>query len=223
MNVVIMGAGRLAKYLARTLLDKGHKINIIEKDFATAEKLATDREDLRVIHGDGTDIRLLKRAHLADADCYIALSGLDEDNLIGCQIAQQVFHVKRTGARVNNPMNRPMYEHIGVDWIYSSTDIMVDLIEQDIDFEGMRVLYSVTDSPENIVEFVLSKNSDAIGQNLRDYDFPGNARVVLITREDGKSLIPIGTTVMEANDRMLVVCREDDYAELYDKLVDPEV
>ena len=216
MNVVIMGAGRLAKYLAKTRLDKGHKINIIESDFTTAERLASEREDLRVIHGDGTDIRLLKRAHLADADCYIALSGLDEDNLIGCQIARQVFRVRRTGARVNNPMNRAMYERIGVDWIYSSTDIMVDLIEQDIDFEGMRVLYSVTDSPENIVEFVLSKQSDAIGRTLIDYDFPGNARVVLITRADGKSVIPVGSTVMEANDRMLVVCREDDYAELYE-------
>ena len=86
----------------------------------------------------------------------------------------------------------------------------------------MRVLYSVTDSPENIVEFVLSKQSDAIGRTLIDYDFPGNARVVLITRADGKSVIPVGSTVMEANDRMLVVCREDDYAELYEKLVDPE-
>ncbi|MDO5733615.1 MAG: TrkA family potassium uptake protein [Eubacteriales bacterium] len=222
MNIIIMGAGRLARHLAMTLYENGHQINMIESSFEAAEKFASEMEGIRVIHGDGTDLATLRKANIQETDCYIALSGLDEDNLIGCQIAKQVFRVRRCCARVNHPRNRHVYEQVGIDLVYSSTDIMVDLIEQDIDFDGMRILYNIPGTAENIVELRLSPNSKAVGKALMDYTFPGNSRVVLLSREDGaKTEVPVGSTVMAANDRMLVICVEAEYNDLYKKLVKP--
>ncbi len=222
MNIILVGAGRLARHLAMTLFENGHDINVIENNFEMAERFATEQEEIRVIHGDGTDLDVLKRAHIYDADCYIALSGKDEDNIIGCQIAKEIFHIRRTCARVNHPRNRRVYEQIGVDLIYSSTDIMVDLIEQDIDFDGMRVLYNISGTAENIVELELSPQSKAVGKKLMDYAFPGKARAVLLTRSgDNQSEVPTGSTVLRARDRLLIICVESEYHELYKRLVKP--
>ncbi|MDO5738052.1 MAG: TrkA family potassium uptake protein [Eubacteriales bacterium] len=222
MKIIIVGAGRLARHLAVTLYENGHSINLIENDYHMAERFATERDGIRVIHGDGTDLNTLRKANIQDADCYIALSGLDEDNLIGCQIAKQVFRVRRVCARVNHPRNRYIYEQIGVDLIYSSTDIMVDLIEQDIDFDGMRVLYSLVGTPENIVELRVSPQSKAVGRTLMEYTFPGRSRVVLVTRDGAAAAeVPTGSTMLQANDRLLIICVEDEYNELYKRLVKP--
>ena len=148
----------------------------------------------------------------------MAATGRDEDNLVGCQIAKKYFNVKTTVARVMNPKNIKMFKELEVDLVYNSTQMLTDLIEHNIQYEGMQVVFNLRDTPNYIVEVHVSDDSKAIGMQLKDIDYPGTTRVVIITRKDKTSLIPTGYTTIERGDVLLVVTEEKYYDEIYNFL-----
>ncbi|MDD4139217.1 MAG: TrkA family potassium uptake protein [Clostridiaceae bacterium] len=219
MRIFIIGGGKLAYYLIKTLRPYRHDIAVVEQQQEVCERIATEFDEVRVYNGDGTNIGVLEEVDLQDADFYIAATGKDENNLVGCQIAKNRFNVKRTVARVNNPKNAEMFHLLGVDRVYSGTQILADIIEQEIDYIGMRVAYAIEKSTKRIVEFKLSERSDAAGRTLQQYNFPGKSKVVMITRENGSIEMPRGDLMMHSKDTILLVCDESEYDIIWKKMV----
>lgn len=104
MNVIVIGGGKVGFYLCKTLLEHGHQPLIIEKNKRTCEYASTQL-DIPTINADGSTIEALTAANASRSDAVIAVTGLDQDNLISCQLAKEIFHVPKTVARVNNPKN----------------------------------------------------------------------------------------------------------------------
>lgn len=219
MRIVIVGGGKLAYYLIKTLRPYKHQISVIETLKDVSERIATDFDEVNVYQGDGTTIRIMEESGCHNADFYIAVTGKDENNLIGCEIAKKRFNVRNTVARVNNPKNAEMFTRLGVDKVYSSTQILADIIEQDIDYEGMRSVFSIDKTSKNIIEFILSPKSEACNKNLAEFDFPGKSKLVLITRPNGTVEMPSGSLVMRADDTILLVCDENDYDAIWKTMV----
>ncbi|MDO5732579.1 MAG: TrkA family potassium uptake protein [Eubacteriales bacterium] len=219
MKILIMGGGKLAQFLSDILIKKEHEIAIIERDRSVCKQLVLHFGDaLEVYHGDGSNIHLLRRAHCEKFDCYIAVSGQDENNLIACQIAKQHFKVALTIARINNPLNEEVFKRLGVDRTYSSIGIIADMIEQNIDYNNMRVMYEIEDTSKRIIELLLSPQSKIAGVPLMKAKLPDQVKVVLIHR--GKDIyIPDGNTVLQGGDLVLFLCDEADYETLYREFV----
>ncbi|MHB1453196.1 MAG: potassium channel family protein [Saccharofermentanales bacterium] len=208
MKIIIVGGGKLAYYLVKTLQPSRHKIVVIEQRKDLCEKIATELE-VEVYNGDGTNISMLEQAGCMNADFMIAITGKDENNLIACEIGKKKFMIRQTVAKVNNPKNIDMFYRLGVDKPVSSTQILADLIEQEVEYVGMRTAYKISGSSKVIVEFALSEKSGACSKTLREYSFPGESKIVLITRKDGQIVIPKGDVFMKAEDHILLMCDED--------------
>ncbi len=223
MKIVIMGGGKSARYLIETLFNRNgeYEIILVEKLESVGADLASEFEHLKVLQGDGTDMAVLLDANLEGADYYIALTGRDEDNLVGCHIAKNMFHVRNTMAIVRNPRNVALFKRLKVDLVYSRPMIISDMIEQDIVHEGMRVVFSIPGQEANIVEIRLAPQSEAVGKSLQEYTFPGDTRVTLLVREDQTSELPSGTSVMHAGDKILLVTSRRYYDAIYENLVAP--
>lgn len=134
MNIVIAGGGKVGYYLAKTLLSYKHTIMVIEQQKVLCEKIADDL-NISVLTGDATDVDVLSTAITDQTSIFVAVTGQDEENLIACQLAKNNFGVKKTIARVNNPKNIKVFEKLGVDTAVSSTSIIAELIEQEIDYQ----------------------------------------------------------------------------------------
>lgn len=210
MKIIILGGGKLAYYLVKTLQPGKHSIVVLEQQKELCEKMANELE-VDVFHGDGTNIAMLERAGAQDADFMVAITGKDENNLIACEIAKKKFNVKQTISKVNNPKNIDMFYKLGVDKPVSSTQIIADLIEQEIEYAGMRTAYKISNSTKVIVEFILSPKSVACGKTLQEYTFPGQSKIVLIKRGDGQIVVPAGDVFMKENDVILMVCDETSF------------
>lgn len=219
MRIVIVGGGKLAYYLIKTLRSYRHNISVIERLKDVSEKIATDFDEVNVFNGDGTSIRIMEESGCKNADFYIAVTGKDENNLVGCEIAKKRFNVRTTVARVNNPKNAEMFSRLGVDKVYSSTQILADIIEQEIDYDGMRVVFSIEKTSKAIIEFALSPKSNACNKTLIEYDFPGTSKIVMVTRPDGTVEMPRGDLVMKAGDTILLVCDEKEYDNIWKVMV----
>lgn len=219
MRIIIVGGGTLAYFLIKTLQQHRHEIFVIDMQRDVCEKIANDFDEVQVYYGDGTSIKMLEEIEAKGADFYIAVTGQDENNLVGCQIAKNYFRVKMTVARVNNPKNTEMFYRLGVDKIYSSTQILADIIEQEIDLIGLRVALNVENTSKQIVEFKLSPRSAACDKSLQENRFPGSSRVVLISREDGSVIMPQGDVYLRAGDTLLMVCDEKEIEAIWKTMV----
>ena len=212
MNVLVIGCGKVGYFLARTLREHGHHPTLIEADRERAKRSANEL-DMVVYCGDGTSIDMLETAGCADTDALIAVTGSDQDNLVACQLAKRLFHVKRTVARVNNPKNTQVLKRLGVDIALSSTDVLARLIEREVDSAVIRQIVPLNQGEASINEIDLPDNYPLDGVRLQDLSLPEESILVSITRGD-KMIIPRGKTQLHSGDRIILLCHNRELHQL---------
>ncbi len=208
MRIVIAGGGKVGYYLVKTLLPYKHKITVIETKPELCEKIANEL-NVCSINGDGTNIEHLTIANVDKADIFIALTGRDQENLIACQLAKRNFGASRTIARVNNPKNISVFEKLGVDKAVSSTSIIADLIEQEVDYSGMVTLMELKGGLITLNELVITKDSPVINKNLKELRIPKGCLLISVIRED-EVIIPSGDTIILEGDFIITASSMKD-------------
>lgn len=207
MKLIVIGAGKVGYYLTKTLLEHGHYPVLIETDYERCLRAANDL-DISVIHDDGTTIRALREANAESCDALVSVTGRDEDNLISCQLAKQVFHVKKTIARVNNPKNADVMRKLGIDIAISSTDNIARLLEHEIDTAQIKRLAAINQGEASICEAVLPPDYKLHGKRLCEIRLPGSAIIISVSR-DGETIIPRGETTLCSGDTILFLTKND--------------
>lgn len=214
MYIVIAGGGKLGYYLVKTLLPYKHKIAVIERQKELCEKIA-NQLNVTVVNGDGTNIEHLTECMVNKADIFIAVTGKDEDNLIACQLAKKNFGVSRTISRVNNPKNITVFEKLGVNIAVSSTSIIADLIEQEVDYTGMKTLMKLKDGKITLSELLVTPDSPARDKSLKEIELPSNCLLISVIRDD-TVIIPNGFTVLQVGDYVVAASSLKDQQLLRD-------
>jgi trk system potassium uptake protein TrkA len=67
-----------------------------------------------VVHGDGTDMELLLSEDITSTDAFVALTGMDEENMVVSLLAKKLG-VKKVVAKVNRKGYASIAEEIGID------------------------------------------------------------------------------------------------------------
>ena len=81
-NTMIVGGGTIAYYTARSLLDMKIDVRIVENNRERCEQLSELLPDATIIYGDGTDKQLLLEEGLSEAESFVTLTNLDEENVL---------------------------------------------------------------------------------------------------------------------------------------------
>ena len=220
MYVIIAGGGKVGYYLAKTLLQYKHRIIIIETRVETCKRIANDLS-IPVIEGDATDIECLKEIGIEKADVFIAVTGKDENNLVACQLAKREFKIARTIARVNNPKNIKVFESLGINTAVSSTAIIADLIEQEVDYAGIKTIMKLKEGKIILNEINIFPDSHVIDKSLKDLEIPKGCIFISVIRGK-KVIIPNGFTVLHPDDVLLTVSSNENQKELKEYFVKKE-
>ncbi|MGC8783225.1 MAG: potassium channel family protein [Armatimonadota bacterium] len=203
MYIIIVGAGNVGYYLAKTLLNAGHEVLLIERDKRRCD-LLRDEFGESVMRGRGDEIRTMREAGADRADIVVACTGDDEDNLIISQIAKWYFNVPRTVARINDPRNESIFQQLGIDATVSSTNVIYHLIEQEIEAGEVIPLAALKRGNIEIVDIELSTRSPVVGKRVQDLPLPPDALIVCIIRQEN-AMLPHGDTMLEANDSVIAL------------------
>ena len=206
MRMIIVGGGQAGRSLARVLLERRHEVCLIEKDRARCAELAEDL-DAAVFPGDGTNVAVLERAGARRAGCLMAVTGVDQDNLVAAQLAQGHFGAQKVIARVNDPRNAETFRALGIQDIVSSTEIVVQMIEQEADTAHMHLIASLHQGKGEILSMTLPYDTAWEGRALKDVAFPRGTLVISLIR-GGELTIPNGSTVLRAGDELVAVAEE---------------
>lgn len=117
-SCMIVGGGRISYYLTKNLLGMGMHVKIIEKDLDRCKQLAQLFPKAAVINADGTDQDTLGEEGIGEADAFVAVTGIDEENII-----MSLFAKHNSNAKVVAKINRESYvdlaSRIGLDCIVS--------------------------------------------------------------------------------------------------------
>ena len=157
-----------------------------------------------MLHGDGAEVATLDKAGAARADVVVAVTGEDEDNLVICQVAKKRFEVPKTIARVNNPKNEEIFRQLGIDVTVSQTNIILNIIEQEIPDRPLVHLMTLKHAQMAIVETTVGATSPVINQTLTEIELPPNVVLSAVLR-DGALLIPHGDTRLLPGDEVIAV------------------
>lgn len=206
MRMIVMGGGKIGRNLARTLLEAKYEVNVIEKDRARCVRLA-DALDAAVYRGDGTNLSVLEAAGTEDADCFMAVTGVDQDNLVAAQLAKEHFRAKKVIARVNDPRNVDTFRLLGIGNVVCSAEILTRMIGQEADQAHMHLIATLNQGKAGICSITLPANSALDGVSLREFKVPSGTLIISVIR-NGRLTIPNGSTVLQKGDELVAVAGE---------------
>lgn len=212
MRIVIVGGGKLGHQIARNMLDRKYDVRLIEKDKLKCMRLANEL-DAEVLCGDGTEIEVLDDAGTKNADCFIAVTGSDQDNLVASQLAKKEFRAGKVIIRANDPRNLEALRTLGSAIAVSSTEIITNLIEQEVDTAEMHLLATLNKGKAAICTMTLPQDSALDGVLLKDIALPKGSLIISLVRSDAM-MIPNGFTAIHSGDEIVAVCEGESQKEL---------
>ena len=210
-RVSILGGGRISLYLAWALESTGAHLTIVEQDEEKCLALAEKLPKASIIHGDGTDHELLESENILDCDAFVSLTGRDEENLLMALTAQR-SGVKKVLAKMSRPNYMDIASETGIDAIISPKDITANYISSYVrsiaNSQGSAVegLHRLLGGAVEAVEFTATEATHFLDIPLRDLHFRQELLVAVIVHEN-KVLIPRGSSVIRAGDRVIVIAK----------------
>lgn len=221
-NCMMVGGGTIAVYLARQLLDMKIKVVIIEKSKKRCEELAEVLPEAVIIHGDGTNKKLLKEENLANAEAFVTLTNMDEENIL-----LALFAKDNTSAKLVTKVNRISFDgiidqldlgsviypkYITTDYILQYTRAMQNSIGSNVE-----TLYHILDNKAEALEFSIRENSQVADTPLKDLHLKSNLLIGCINRK-GKIIIPRGNDCIRVGDTVIVVTTQKGLDDIQDIL-----
>ena len=191
-------------YLTKALLTEGHEVVIVEKE-ASFCKIINDELGGICIVGDGCETTTLAEVGTGRADMLIAVTGDDEDNLVACQVAKHKFNVPRTIARMRNPQNEAIFKKLGIDVTVSSTNVILEHIQEEVPTHPLTHLLTIRDRELEIVEIKITPEASVVGKRVRELSLPEGSRLALVIPEKQRPRVPTNDTLLQAGDRIIAV------------------
>jgi trk system potassium uptake protein len=210
--VLIVGGGKVGRSLARSLLEEGYEVSLVEDDRHKWEHLEDEFEHAAVL-GDGTEITALERAGIARADFVIAVTGDDEDNIIISQLAREKYGLENVIARVNDPRNQAVFDRLGIGPTVCAASHIHSLVEHHLPHHRLLSLLEFSEENLSMVELVLTAEAPAVGKKVRDLCLPVGLLLAVVFR-GREALVPYGDMVLQAGDHLVVILEMGREAEL---------
>lgn len=210
-NVMVVGAGRITRFLAEQLSQMKMRVRVVDRDEQRCVDLSEAVPTALVIHGDATDVHLLAEEGLDDSDAFVALTGLDELNIMLAMYAR-CHNIECSVAKVNrNSFTELINKTAIVESTVSTSVVTVSRILQYVRAMenstggGVIALHRMVENQVEALEFHITAGSPLIGVPFKDMATRPNVLVGCITRPNGEVIIPSGGDSLQLGDSAIVI------------------
>lgn len=221
-DTMIVGGGDTAYYLAKQLLKSGIKVKLIEQSLERCEQLCDLLPKAEIINGDGTNNSLLLETGVDQAESFVALTNIDEENVL-----LSLFARKRMNGKVVTKINRIAYDeviselnldstiypkNITAEYIVKFVRALNNSIKSDIE-----TMHYILDGKAEALEFRITENSPVADVMIENLSLKNNIIIACIHRK-GSVIIPRGKDMMKAGDSVVVITTTKGFKEISDIL-----
>ena len=225
-SVMIVGASKICYYLASELLDMGMSVKIIDQNEQTCVRMSEKLPKALYIVGDGADNELLQEEGLEQTDAFVAITGIDEANiLMAMSAARQSGDSCKVIAKINRRSLIDLVSAAGmIDSVISASSVTTELIVQYVrameNASGykVRTLHRLVDGAVEALEFRITEEVPFIGVPLKDIKLKSGILLAGIVRQNGRIVIPSGNDALELHDDVIVVTTSHTLQDIRDIL-----
>lgn len=210
-NVMVVGASSMAYYLIKELRDIRMHITVIDSSAERCRLMSERLPGVLVIHGDAADSELLNEEGLADMDAFVALTGLDETNIILSMYAAQGDRCKVV-AKVNRPSFAELATANGMlDSVVSTATVTSESILQYVRAmqnslgSNIKALHRVVGGRVEALEFIVPGKAPYVNIPLKDLPIRQEVLLAGIVRQNGQAIIPSGSDTLQPGDDVVVI------------------
>lgn len=223
-NIIILGAGQVGTSVAKNLVAERHNITVIDRDPVKLKELAS-KYDLRTVTGNAGHPSVLKEAGIADCELLIAVTEIDEVNMMACKIASSIFQVPKRIARVRSSeyLADPRLsggDVFDISHVISPEALLANYVENLVAYPEAIQILEFANRQVCLVAVRAKAGGLLVGDrigNLRTHLKTTDARIVAIFR--GKDAVqPKADTVIEDGDEVFFLSRTADMRRVMEEL-----
>ena len=207
-RVMIVGGGKVSYYLADSLQKSHIDVQLIERNETRCRTLADLLPKINVIHGDASDQSLLESEGLASSSALVALTGLDELNMV------VALYGKRNGvpqiiAKVSRIEDTSVIDNLSLGSVISPRNLCCNTIVRYVRAMQNQVgaavtVHSIADGKAEAIEFLVDEETPHCGEPLKSLKLREGVLIVGISRGN-KTEIPNGDSAFHAGDSVVIV------------------
>ncbi len=221
-DCMIVGGGTTAVYLAQNLIKSGIEVKIIEHNAQRAEQLCGLVPKADIINGDGTENRLLIEEGIESAEAFVALTNIDEENVM-----LSLYAKTKTKGKVITKINRIGYDEVirnlGLDTIIYPKDITAEYILRFVRAmnnsigSNIETMHYILDEKVEALEFRIVEGSPVANITLESISLKPDVLIACIAR-NGEIITPRGKDMMMPGDTVIVVTTHKGFNDISDIL-----
>lgn len=222
-DVMIAGGGMISYYLSQLLLRSGIPVKIIERNRERCDFLSDTLEKATVIHADATDHDLLMEEGIAQADAFVALTSMDEENIFLSLFANKEAPHSKKITKINRLKTDEIITGLPIGSIISpkliTTEYILQYVRSQSNSYGSNVeaLYRLTDNQVEALEFHVEKESEVTGTPLLELHLKKNLLVCCIVRKN-RVITPSGRDMIQKGDTVIIVTTHKGLQDISDIL-----
>ena len=225
-KVMMIGGGRISRYLATQLTGAGYKLKIIEKSAETCDELAELFPKTQIINGDATDPDLLDDEGLENTDACVIMTANDQTNLIISMFANS-RGVDKVISKIASPTYLKLSENAGVDSNITPQFLIIAKVLRYLrgiankgekgSKSAIKSLHKIADNRVEALEFDVADDFEAIGTPLKEIKWKKNILVAAVIR-DNTVIYAHGSTTFEIGDSVIILTTNKQLCDLQDTL-----
>ncbi|MCR5507489.1 MAG: Trk system potassium transporter TrkA [Lachnospiraceae bacterium] len=213
MKIIIVGLGQTGTALAAALSKEHYDITVIDKDKSLVDRI-TDKYNVNGVTGSGASRETLLAAGADSADAIIAVTAVDEINLLSCMQAKATG-TKRSGARLQMPdfvhESESLREQYSIDYFVKPKSDIAEEIYRNIGMPGFTKLEGFWGDNIQIIDLNVLESSPINGRSLADIK-QSTKLDMLVTSviRNNKLIIPDGSFEIKAGDNLGIVASKSE-------------
>ena len=213
MKIIICGAGQVGRGIAERLAVENHDVTVIDISSELVGAISANT-DVRGIVGHGSHPDVLNEAGAAEADMIIAVTFVDEVNMMACEVAKALFNIPTRVARVRDQSYlMPQYaslftrENTAVDVVISPEVAVGEMVLRRLALPGAFEAIYFVDEKVLTLGIKIEEDCPVINTSLSQLSglFPDLNAVVCGIVRDGKLFVPHSDDQMLPGDRAYVI------------------
>jgi trk system potassium uptake protein TrkA len=224
VKILILGAGQVGGTLAESLAQEAFDITLVDIDGERLQDLGM-RLDIQTIEGSASHPNVLRKAGADDADMLIAVTSSDEINMVACQVCYSLFRTPMKIARIRSSayMEKEGFfhkNHMPIDRLINPEAVVTSQIHELLSHPGALDVADFADGRAQLVAMKALHNGPLVGHALSFLreDMPSvDTRVAAIFRR-GQSILPEGSTVIEADDEVFFIAAREHISRVMGEL-----
>jgi trk system potassium uptake protein len=205
-DVVIYGAGRRGRAIARVLLERDIRVRMIDIDEACAQRAAEELPEAEVFESEGFDPEFVERLRLGQAGAGVFCMKPDAKSLYAAVLAE-LQGIGLTIGVIDDPQSGPVFEAAGVDATVNPRQVTAEEMVRFAHDPRIHQLAMLEGDRFEILDMTVREDSALVNKSFRE--LPETGSVIGAVIRDGQAVFPRSRDALRPGDRVIVFVEAD--------------